>query len=112
VVKLSPKTRAAHPARVCLSNPGGGEIFVAGEQKRVPGEPKGKEAEKLPVPSIVFLRPGSSSWIAQTGTIADRYANAQAGVTGGWSLWVAGLFAAVSAALALWFVVTRPGRRT
>ena len=113
VVKLSPKTRAAHAARLCLSIIGPGQILVAGEHKRVvPGSPKGKETEKHGVPSAIFLRPGSSSWVAETGTIADRYANAQTGATGGWSLLVAALFAASSAVLALWSVVTLPGRRT
>jgi hypothetical protein len=111
IVKLSPMTRAAHPASLCLSNPGGGQIVIAGEPKRVPGEPEGKLAKKQHIASAIFLRPGSSSWVAQTGTIADRYANAQTGATGRWSLWVAALFAAASAALALWSMVTWPGRR-
>jgi hypothetical protein len=112
VVNLSPKTRAAHPASLCLANPGGGQIVVAGEHKRVfPGSPKGKETEKHGVPSAIFLRPGSSSWLAETGTIADRYANAQQGAIGGWSLWVAALFAAAAAVLALWSVVSLPGKR-
>ena len=68
VVKLSPKTRAAHPASLCLSNSGAGQIVVAGEDKRViPGTPKGKETEKHGVPSAIFLRPGSSSWVAADG---------------------------------------------
>jgi hypothetical protein len=113
VVELSPKTRAAHAASLCLTVTGPGKILVAGEHKRVvPGSPKGKETEKHGVPSAIFLRPGSSSWIAETGTIADRYANAQMGATGGWSLWVAAVFAAAAAVLALWYVVTSPGRRT
>ena len=113
VVKLSPKTRAAHPASLCFSNSGAGQIVIAGEHKRViPGSPKGKETEKHSIPSAIFLRPGSSSWVAETGTIADRYANAQTGATGGWSLWVAALFAAAAAVLALWSVVTWPGRQT
>jgi hypothetical protein len=113
VVELSPKTRAAHPASLCLSIIGPGQILVAGEHKRVvPGSPKGRESEKHGVPSAIFLRPGSSSWVAETGTIADRYANAQTGATGGWSLWVAAMFAAAAAVLALWYVVTSPGRPT
>jgi hypothetical protein len=114
VIKLSPKTRAAHAANLCLSNPGTGQIVVAGEDKRVGGAPKGKESAtaKEGVPSAIFLKPGSSSWAGQTGTIADRYANAQAGATGGWSLWVAALFAAGAAVLALWSMVALPGRRS
>jgi len=111
VIKLSPKTRPAHPARLCLSTPGPGQILIAGEDKRVPGTPEGKESPKHGVASAIFLRRGSSSWVAQTDAIADRYANAQTGVTGGWSLWVAALFAAAAAVLALWSVMTLPGRR-
>jgi hypothetical protein len=111
-IKLTPRTRAAHPASLCLSTPGPGQILVAGEEKRVPGTPKGKESPKQGVASAIFIRPGSSTWVARTGTIADRYANAQTGATGGWSLWLAALFAAAAAVLALWSVVTLPGRQT
>ncbi len=59
---------------------------------------------------MIFLRPGSASWISQTGNIADRYANAQTGPLGGWSLWAAALLAICAAGLAIYSVVLLPGR--
>ena len=44
----------------------------------------------------IFLRHGSASWVSQTGAIADRYANAQTGPLGGWSIWAAGLLVAIA----------------
>jgi hypothetical protein len=75
----------------------------------VPGAAKGPQAQKQGIASVVFLRPGSASWFSQTDEIADRYANAQTGLTGAWSLWVAILFVIAGALLALWAVVRRPG---
>jgi hypothetical protein len=112
VIVLHPRTRAAHRANVCFSNPGSGQIIVGGDKKRVRGEAKGPQTTKQDVASVFFLRPGSSSWFAKTGTIADRYANSQSGITGGGSLWVAVLFAIVAALIGLWSVVTSPGRPT
>ena len=112
VIELNPRTRAAHRANVCFSNPGSGQIILGGDMKRVRGEAKGPQANKQDVASVFFLRPGSSSWFAKTGTIADRYANSQSGITGGWSLWVAVLFAVAAALIGLWSAVTLPGRST
>ena len=81
--------------------------------RRGSGEaPRAAKGEKQGVASVVFLRPGSSSWFAKTGAIADRYANSQTGITGGWSLWLAVLFAIAAALLGLWSVVTSPGEVT
>jgi hypothetical protein len=110
VIDLSPLTRAGHRAMLCFSNPGQGQIMIGGDTKRVRGAAKGPQAPKQGIASVVFLRPGSSSWFAQTDTIADRYANAQTGITGGWSLWVAVVFAIAAALVALWWIVLRPGR--
>ena len=110
MIELHPRTRAAHRASVCFSNPGQGQIIVGGDLKRVKGAAKGPQAEKQGVASVVFLRPGNSSWFAQTGTIADRYANSQTGITGGWSLWLAVLFAVAAGLIGLWSVVGLPGR--
>jgi hypothetical protein len=110
LIELHPRTRAAHRASLCFSNPGHGQIIVGGDLKRLRGAAKGPEAKKQGVASVVFLRPGSSSWFAETGTIADRYANSQSGITGGWSLWLAVLFAVGAALIGLWSVVTSPGR--
>lgn len=110
LVRLRPRTRSAHRASLCLSNPGQGRIVVGGDLKRVKGTAKGPQAQKQGVAAVAFLRPGSSSWFAQTGTIAERYANSQTGITGGWSLWLAVLLAIAAALIGLWSVVTLPGR--
>lgn len=114
LIKLRPRTRAAHRAKLCFSNPGDGRIMIGGDQKRLPGSPKGQSngVQRTGVASATFLRPGLSSWVSQTGTIADRFANAQTGLTGGWSVWLAALLAIVAAALAIWSVVVVPRRRT
>jgi hypothetical protein len=110
-IRLHPHTHAVRRAQVCFSNPGKGRIAISGGPKRLPG-PRGRSGEKRPVASLIFLRHGSASWVSQTGTIADRYANAQTGPLGGWSLWAAALLAIVAAALAIWCVVLQPERRT
>ena len=110
LIKLRPLTRAAHPATLCLSNPGHGTIVVGGDAKRVMESATGRKSEKQGIASVAFLRPGSSSWVAQTGAIADRYANSQTGITGAWSLWLAVLLAITAALLGLWSVVTSPER--
>jgi hypothetical protein len=112
LIRLSPPMRATHRATLCLSNPGPGRLMIGGDLKRSAGEPKGKEAKKDGVASAIFLRPGSSSWVAETGTIADRYANSQTGPLGGWAVWIAALLAIGAAMIGVWSVVTLPGRRT
>ena len=112
LIKLRPRTRAAHQASLCFSNPGPGQITFGGDVKRFPGTPKGKKVEKGLIASAIFLRPGSASWLAEAGTIAERYANSQTGITGGWSLWAAALFAVAAAVLGLWSVVLPRGRLT
>jgi hypothetical protein len=112
LITLRPRTRAAHRARLCFSNPGPGQINLGGDVKRFPGTPKGKKVEKGLIASAIFLRPGSASRLSQAGTIADRYANSRTGITGGWSLWAAALFAAAAAVLGLWSVVLPPGKFT
>jgi hypothetical protein len=110
VVRLRPRTREAHPATLCFSNPSRGQINLGGDAKRAPAGPKGKFQKPL-VASAVFLRPGSSSWFAQRNLIAERYANSQTGVTGGWSLWIAGLLAVAAILIGLWAVLALPERR-
>jgi hypothetical protein len=111
LIRLRPTTRAAHPATLCFRNPGQGRITVSGGPKRPPTQPKGPTAGKFNLASAIFVRPGSSSWAAQTGTLADRYANAQTGPLGGRSIWLAALLAALAAAVAIWYVVAPHGRR-
>ncbi len=110
LIKLRPMTRAAHAATLCFSNSGPGTIVVGGDAKRVGGNANGRSADKQGIAGVAFLRPGSSTWFAQTGTIADRYANSQTGITGGWSLWLAVVLAVVAALIGLWSVVGWPER--
>jgi hypothetical protein len=110
LIRLHPRTRAAHRANLCFSNPGQGQVMIGGDVKRVRGEAKGPDTQKQGIASVTFLRPGSSSWFAQTDTIANRYANSQTGITGGWSLWAAVVFAIGAALLGLWSVLGLPGR--
>jgi hypothetical protein len=110
VIELHPLTRAGHRATLCFSNPGQGQLMIGGDTKRVPDAAKGPQAQKQGIASVVFLRPGSATWVSQTDEIADRYRNAQTGLTGGWSLWLAILFAIAAGLIALWSVVLRPGR--
>jgi hypothetical protein len=112
LIKLRPRTRAVHRALVCLSNPGKGRVVVGGNLKRLPRTPPGRTAERKTIASLIFLRRGSASWVSQTGTIAERYANAQTGPLGGWSIWAAGLLAIVAAGLAIASVVLLPERRS
>lgn len=106
-IELDPLTRAGHHAMLCFSNPGQGQIMIGGDTKRVRGTAKGPQAQKQGIASVVFLRPGSASWFSQTDEISERYANAQTGLTGGWSLWAAVLFAIAAALIGLWAVVLR-----
>ena len=110
MVSLHPRTRAAHRARLCFSVPGQGRIVLGGDLKRQRGSAKGPDAQKHVIAGALFLRPGSESWLAQTGTISDRYGNSQTGITGGWSLWLAVLCAVAAVLFGLWAVVWQPER--
>jgi hypothetical protein len=107
VFRLKPPTRGLHPARICLTYLGRGDVVIAGEMKRIPS-PTGRNAsQKRSVASVVFLRPGLASWASRRDVIADRYANAQTGWLAGWALWLALALAAGAALLALWWLVFR-----
>jgi hypothetical protein len=106
-IRLHPHTPAIRRAQICFSNPGKGRVAISGGPKRRPGA-RGRNGEKRNVASVIFLRHGSASWASQTGAIADRYANAQTGPLGGWSIWAAALIAIGAAGLAVWFLVFRP----
>jgi hypothetical protein len=111
LITLKPRTRLSRRAQICFSNPSEGRIVLGGGPKRVPTTSPGPKAERHDVASVIFVRPGSASWASQTSNIADRYANAQTGPLGGWSLWAAGLLAIVAAGLAISSVVLLSERR-
>jgi hypothetical protein len=106
VLRLRERTRAAHPANICISNRGDGRIVFAGEEKRLP-DGAGPSQPRGGVAGVTFLRPGTPSWAARRDLIAERYANSQAGTLGEWSLWTAVAFAVIAFALALWWLVFR-----
>jgi hypothetical protein len=108
-IRLQPHTPALHRAQICFSNPDKGRIAIAGGPKRLPGA-RGRNGDRRDIASVIFLRHGSVTWASQTGTIADRYANAQTGPLGGWSLWIAALLAVAAGGLAIWSVVLLPER--
>jgi hypothetical protein len=110
LIKLRPRTRLSRGAQVCFSNPSPGRIVLGGGPKRVPTTSPGSEAHRHDVASMIFVRRGSASWASQTSNIADRYANAQTGPLGGWSLWAAALLAMLGAGLAIASVVLLPER--
>jgi hypothetical protein len=106
VIRLNRLTRSAHPAEICFANRGEGRIVLTGEDKRVKGS-RGARGERQGVPSVVFLRPRLSTWGARKDLIAERFANAQPGAFGGWSLWFAVALLAVALALAFWWLIFR-----
>ena len=110
LVPLRPRTRLSRRAQVCFSNPGQGRIVLGGGPKRVPTTPLGPNAQRHNAASVIFVFPGSASWVSQAGHIADRYANAQTGPLGGWTIWAAALLALCAAGLAIYSVVVLPGR--
>ena len=110
LIPLRPQTRAAHRTHACFVNPGEGRIVIGGDPKRLPSTPVGQDAHRKNVASLIFVRPGSASWVSQIGAVADRYANSQTGPLGAWSLWAAALLAICAAALALWSIVVLPER--
>lgn len=110
LVTLKPRTRLSRQAQICFSNPGQGRIVLGGAAKRVPTTAPGNTAERHNVASVIFVFPGSASWVSQAGNVADRYANAQTGPLGGWTVWAAALIALCAAGLAIYSVVILPGR--
>jgi hypothetical protein len=107
IIRLKHETRALHPASLCMHYFGPGQVVLTGERKRLPVAAAHASGRKGGVASVVFLRPGLSSWASRRDLIADRYTNDQSGLTGRWSLWLAILAAVGAAALALWWLVFR-----
>jgi len=112
VVRLDRKSRALHPARVCMTYLGRGRMILAGEIKRVPPREAAPGEPERGLASLVFLRRGVTSWASRRDIISDRFANAQPGFPGGIPLWLVMLIAAASALTALWWVTFRLEPRT
>ena len=107
--KLGRTLPALHGASLCVSNPGTQRMVFLGEHKK--GRTPGAVGARNPVPSIVFLYPGNASWLGRAGTIIKRFGYVQAGVLGGWTLWLAAAFGVGMFGLALWLVVSQRGTR-
>jgi hypothetical protein len=107
--KLGRQTPAIDRARLCVSNLGRQRLVFLGEHKRTRKHPEARM--KRPVPSVIFLKRGTSSWLGRAGTVIKRFGYVQAGIFGGWSLWLAGALAVAMFALALWAVIVQRGPR-
>lgn len=101
--KLGRKLPPIDRAQLCVSNLGRQRLVFQGEHKRTRKHPGA--TMKRPVPSVIFLKKGTSSWFGRAGTIITRFGYMQAGVLGEWALWLAGVLAAAMFAIALWAVI-------
>ncbi len=103
--KLGRQTPAIQHARLCISNLGNQPLVFLGEHKRTRKHPEA--AMKRPVPSVIFLKRGTSSWLGRAGTIIRRFGYQQAWVLGAGALWVAAALAVAMFALALWAAISQ-----
>jgi hypothetical protein len=111
-----------HHAGICFDNPGTGEIVLGGETKRCREDELGAiSAPCATTPGlhpldqkfrwlvgVRYLRNGSTNWLSEANVILDRFGFAQAGWFGTWALWLAGAFATLAVALALWWLAREP----
>src|SRR4029077_18276819 len=65
-IRLHPHTPAARRARIWFSNPGMCDVGSSGGTPLL-SRARGKNGERRPIASVIFLRHGSSSWLSQTG---------------------------------------------
>src|SRR3954447_229296 len=114
--------RGIRHAGACFTNPGGGEIVLAGETKRCTPrdsgvgpaapclhpvqKPAGEKYRWLV--GIRFLRSGSTSWLSERSVILDRFGLGQAGWFGTWAAWLAAVLAALATVLAFWWLAREP----
>ena len=103
--KLGRQTPAINRARLCITNLGKQRAVFLGEHKKTRRHPGA--SMRRPVPSVVFLKRGTSSWLGRAGTIITRFGYQQAGIFGEWALWVAALLALGMFVLALWAAVSQ-----
>ena len=103
--KLGRQTPAINRARLCITNLGKQRAVFLGEHKKTRKHPGA--VMRRPVPSVVFLKRGTSSWLGRADTIITRFGYQQAGIFGEWALWVAALLALGMFALALWAAISQ-----
>src|SRR3954451_11258022 len=102
--KLGRQTPAIERGRLCISNLGKQRLVFLGEHKKT--RKRSVKGGKRPLPSVIFLKPGTSSWFGRAGTIINRFGYLQAGALGEWAIWLAAAMALAMFALALWAVIS------
>lgn len=95
---LRPTLPATGRALICFNNPGEGFVSIRGELRKV-ASPRG--FVRRPVAGVLFVAPGSSSWLSRMGEIARRYGYDQAGALGPWTLSMVVLFGLAALLFAL-----------
>jgi hypothetical protein len=96
---LRPTLPATGRALICFNNPGTGFVSLRGELRKV-ASPRGGFVRR-PVAGVIFVAPGSSSWLSRMGEIARRYGYGQAGALGPWTLSMVVLFGVAALLFAL-----------
>jgi hypothetical protein len=96
---LRPTLPATGRALICFNNPGTGFVSLRGELRKV-ASPRGGFVRR-PVAGVIFVAPGSSSWLSRMGEIARRYGYGQAGALGAWTLSMVVLFGLAALLFAL-----------
>ena len=96
---LQPTLPATGRALICFNNPGKGSVSLRGELRKV-ASPRGGFVRR-PVAGVIFVAPGSSSWLSRMGEIARRYGYSQAGALGSWTLSMVVLFGLAALLFAL-----------
>jgi hypothetical protein len=81
---LQPTLPATGRTLLCFNNPGQGFVSLRGELRKV-ASPSGRFVRR-PVAGVLFMAPGSSSWLSRLGELARRYGYGQAGALGPWTL--------------------------
>jgi hypothetical protein len=81
---LEPTLPATGRTLLCFNNPGKGFVSLRGELRKV-ASPSGRFVRR-PVAGVLFMAPGSSSWLSRLGELARRYGYGQAGTLGPWTL--------------------------
>src|SRR5262249_23358194 len=108
-IKLYRQTPPLKQARLCISNVAKQRLVYLGESKKT--KKAAAAGSKRPVPSVIYLKPNTSSWLGRAGTIIRRFGYMQAGVLGGGALWLAAALVLAMVALALWAVIRQPDQR-
>ncbi len=96
---LRPTLPATGRTLLCFNNPGPGFVSLRGELRKV-ARPSGRVVRR-PVAGVLFVAPGTSSWLSRIGEIARRYGYGQTGALGPWTLSMVVLFGLAALLFAL-----------